>query len=130
MPEERWAAAGERRPGAGCEPRQHRRQQQVPGRAPGGVRARSPPGEEGALPSGDVAEPGSRAAGLRSRARRSGSRPRSSAGGGEVWRRAKVLFWGVLGMVLGCDCEENLGRGCSLRNVKLAKCFLTERGSA
>lgn len=59
MPEERWAAAGERRPGAGCEP--------IPGRAvspiPGGLGApAAAPGtgrgkEEGALPSGDVAEP-------------------------------------------------------------------------
>lgn len=35
----------------------------------------------------------------------------------EVLRKAKVIFWG---MVLGCDCEGNLERGCSLRGMKLA----------
>lgn len=75
---------------------------------------------KGALPSGDVAERSSRAAGLESRAHRSGSRPRSSAGGGKVLSRAGVLFWGESGMVLGCDCEKNLERGCSLRDIKLA----------
>lgn len=87
-----------------------------------GARARGgrKEGRKGALPSRDVAERSSRAAGLESRARRSGSRPRSSAGGGKVVRRAEVLFWGVPGMVLGCDYEENLERWCSLRNTKLA----------
>lgn len=73
VPEERWAAAGERRPGAGCEPRQHRRQQQVPGRAPGGVRSPSPRGRKGRCRAGTWPNP---APGLESRAHRSGSRPR------------------------------------------------------
>lgn len=41
----------------------------------------------------------------------------SAGGGGKVLRKAKVIFWG---MVLGCDCEGNLERGCSLRGMKLA----------
>lgn len=59
MPEERWAAAGERRPGAGCEPAAT-----GTGLLPGRYRA-GPGGtgrKEGALASGDVAEPGWRAA--------------------------------------------------------------------